>query len=192
MADMAGTGLRERNRRAAMAEVQKVAVRMMRQAGFANVTVEQIAESAGVSASTVYRYFGTKEALILWGDRPQQLVSIFAESGDTKGSTSTGAFIDAAIATYTDREPELLSQLRLVFANDDLAVAFEHELIGRRHDVAAIFAARRDANSAGVRDDAAAGAHLGLVVAMLDRWQSSDGAKSLAKMFAKAGDSLGG
>lgn len=174
-----------------MAEVQKVAVRMMRQAGFPNVTVEQIAESAGVSASTVYRYFGTKEALILWGDRPERLLTAFTESAGANGNDASAAFIEAAIATYTDREAELLSQLRLVFANDDLAVAFEHELIGTRHEVAAIFAARRESNSAGVRDDAAAGAHLGLVIAILDRWQAADGSKSLTKMLSKAGDSLG-
>ncbi|MDG2233265.1 MAG: helix-turn-helix domain containing protein, partial [Ilumatobacter sp.] len=63
------TGLRERNRQAAMGDVQRVAMRMMQASGFANVTVEEIAAMSGVSPSTVYRYFGTKEALVLWGDR---------------------------------------------------------------------------------------------------------------------------
>lgn len=35
--------------------------------GFDNVTVEQLAVSAGVSPMTVYRYFGTKAALVLDG-----------------------------------------------------------------------------------------------------------------------------
>lgn len=175
-----------------MADVQKVAVRMMRQSGFGNVTVEQIAAAAGVSPSTVYRYFGTKEALIVWGDRPDGLVESFASAKVGKRAATAEAFFDAATATYADDAADLLSQLRLVFASPELAVAFEHQLLTRRGEVAAIVAARRKAKSVGVRDVAAAGAYLGALVALLDRWQSGDGEKSLAKMLAKAPATIAG
>jgi hypothetical protein len=53
-----------------------------------------------------------------------------------------------------------------------------------------VFAQLRGAKSPGVRDDAAAGAFLGVLLAMLHRWQAGDGQKSLAKMLAKANDAL--
>jgi AcrR family transcriptional regulator len=58
-------GLRERKRRAAMRRIQEVALDLFDAHGFANVTIEQVAEAADVSPSSVYRYFGTKEQLIL-------------------------------------------------------------------------------------------------------------------------------
>jgi AcrR family transcriptional regulator len=186
------TDLRERNRRAAMGDVQRAAMRMMQTSGFANVTVEQIAAKAGVSASTVYRYFGTKEALVLWGDRAGQLVAMFAAAKVGKKSSVQQAFVEAATTVYDDADPvarlELVAQLELIFANEDLTVAFEHELIGRRGDVAAALAAHRSAPSVGARDAAQAGALLGTMIAVLERWQLTGGEKSLAKQLAKGFD----
>lgn len=184
------TGLRERNRQAAMREVQQVAVRLMRQASFDDVTVEQVAEAAGVSASTVYRYFGTKEALILWGDRPARLVETFASSEVGKRTTPGEAFAAAAIAVFATDGDDVLAQLRLVYDNDALAVAFEHQLFAVRPDVAATFADMRASKSPGARDDITAGAYLGALVAVLDRWQAGGGEKSLTKMLARINTSI--
>lgn len=173
-----------------MGDVQRVAMRMMQVSGFANVTVEEIAATSGVSPSTVYRYFGTKEALVLWGDRAGQMVAAFTEAKVGKRRSAEEAFIDAATTTYDDADPvarlELVAQLELIFANEDLTIAFEHELIGRRDEVAAALAAHRSAKSVGGRDAAQAGALLGALIAVLERWQASGGEKSLAKQLSKA------
>ena len=58
-------GLRERKKASAMRRLQQIAVEQFEEHGFANVTVEHIAEHAEVSPSSVYRYFGTKEGLVL-------------------------------------------------------------------------------------------------------------------------------
>lgn len=57
--------LRERKKAAAMNAIQRVAVDLFERDGFDAVTVEQVAAGAEVSPSTVYRYFGTKEGLVL-------------------------------------------------------------------------------------------------------------------------------
>jgi AcrR family transcriptional regulator len=59
------TGLRERKRRSTMRRIQEVALDLFDDRGFENVTIEQIADAAEVSPSTVYRYFGTKEQVVL-------------------------------------------------------------------------------------------------------------------------------
>lgn len=58
-------GLRQRNRLAAMRLIQEKALDLFDARGFEEATIEEIAAAAEVSPSTVYRYFGTKEGLIV-------------------------------------------------------------------------------------------------------------------------------
>ena len=60
--------LRERKKLRAMRRIQSVALDLFDELGFENVTIEQIAATAEVSPSSVYRYFGTKEGVVLWDE----------------------------------------------------------------------------------------------------------------------------
>lgn len=57
-------GLRERKKARTKLAIQEHAVRLFRDQGYAQTTIEQIAEAAEVSPSTVFRYFPTKEDLV--------------------------------------------------------------------------------------------------------------------------------
>ncbi len=61
----APASLRERTRAAMRAEVSEVAFRLFAEQGFDNTTVDQIATEAGLSRTTFFRYFGTKEEVVL-------------------------------------------------------------------------------------------------------------------------------
>ncbi len=61
-------GLRERKRYAAMRLVQEVALDLFEAHGYADVTVERIAAASDISPSSVYRYFGKKEHVVLWDE----------------------------------------------------------------------------------------------------------------------------
>jgi AcrR family transcriptional regulator len=66
-------GLRDRMRQKMRVEVGAVACRLFAEQGFAKTTVDQIAAQAGLSRTSVFRYFGTKEDIALvsmenWGD----------------------------------------------------------------------------------------------------------------------------
>lgn len=63
--DKAG-GLRERKKARTKLAIQKHAIRLFREQGFAATTVDQVAEAAEVSPSTVFRYFPTKEDLVVF------------------------------------------------------------------------------------------------------------------------------
>ena len=60
--------LRARNRINAMRAAQAAAFDLFEAYCFEEVTVEEVAEAADLSPSTLYRHFGTKEQLVLWDE----------------------------------------------------------------------------------------------------------------------------
>ncbi len=63
--DEGSPGLRERTRRVVQAEIGEVAMRLFLERGFDATTMEQIANEAGISRRSLFRYFGTKEDIVL-------------------------------------------------------------------------------------------------------------------------------
>ncbi|MGV9883463.1 TetR/AcrR family transcriptional regulator [Streptomyces sp. NPDC003006] len=58
-------GLRERKKLKTRVAIREATYRLIREQGYEATTVEQIAEAAEVSPSTVFRYFPTKEDIVL-------------------------------------------------------------------------------------------------------------------------------
>lgn len=58
-------GLRERKKLKTRLAIREATYRLIREQGYEATTVEQIAEAAEVSPSTVFRYFPTKEDIVL-------------------------------------------------------------------------------------------------------------------------------
>ncbi|AXK35632.1 TetR family transcriptional regulator [Streptomyces armeniacus] len=58
-------GLRERTRRAVTAEIADSAKRLFVEQGFDATTIDDIAEAVGMSQRSVFRYFATKEEIVL-------------------------------------------------------------------------------------------------------------------------------
>src|SRR5882757_6007647 len=61
-------GLRERKKIRTKETIQREAYRLFEENGYANTTVEQIAEAAEVSPSTFFRYFPSKEMVLMAND----------------------------------------------------------------------------------------------------------------------------
>lgn len=70
-------GLRERKKAKTRAAIQEHAVRLFREQGYEATTIEQIAEAAEVSPSTVFRYFPTKEDLVVSDEYDPMLIAAF-------------------------------------------------------------------------------------------------------------------
>ncbi|MFF3173165.1 TetR/AcrR family transcriptional regulator [Streptomyces sp. NPDC057900] len=58
-------GLRERKKLRTRVAIRKATYRLIAEQGYDATTIEQIAEAAEVSPSTVFRYFATKEDIVL-------------------------------------------------------------------------------------------------------------------------------
>lgn len=57
----------QRTRQAAYAEITGTAMRLFLDQGFEQTTIDQIATTAGISRRSFFRYFGTKEDVVLGG-----------------------------------------------------------------------------------------------------------------------------
>ena len=70
-------GLRERKKAKTRALIQEHALRLFREQGYDATSVEQIAEAAEVSPSTVFRYFPTKPDLVIYDDLDERMIEAF-------------------------------------------------------------------------------------------------------------------
>ena len=70
-------GLRERKKARTRATIQEHAVRLFREQGYDATTVEEVAEAAEVSPSTVFRYYPAKEDLVISDEYDPLLVEAF-------------------------------------------------------------------------------------------------------------------
>jgi AcrR family transcriptional regulator len=70
-------GRRERKKLEAMRHIQSTALDLFDADGYNQVTIERIAAEADVSPSSVYRYFGTKEQLVLYDEYDPMLFEAF-------------------------------------------------------------------------------------------------------------------
>src|SRR3546814_13785601 len=80
------SSIRDRARGAVRHEIAQVAIQLFVEHGFEGTTAEQIATAAGVSRSTFFRYFATKDEVILsqFEEHGQELAAAVAARPQTE------------------------------------------------------------------------------------------------------------
>jgi len=76
---LAGISLRERKKAKTRSAIQRHALRLFKEQGYAATTVDQIAEAAEVSPSTFFRYFPAKEDVVVYDDYDPALLAAFRD-----------------------------------------------------------------------------------------------------------------
>jgi AcrR family transcriptional regulator len=120
-----GLGLRERKKIQTKETIQREAYRLFEEQGYANTTVEQIAEAAEVSPSTFFRYFPSKELVLMADDLDRVTVDALAKQPADLSPLQAfrGAFdITMKIVSNDGWELERARQ-RLVFSIPELKAA---------------------------------------------------------------------
>jgi AcrR family transcriptional regulator len=103
-------GLRERKKAKTRAAIREQALRLIREQGYDATTVEQIAEAAEVSPSTFFRYFPTKEDVVLQDD--MDLLWVDALRAQPAELSPIGAMRAALHQAFANMSGEDLAVLR--------------------------------------------------------------------------------
>jgi AcrR family transcriptional regulator len=98
-------GLRERKKAKTRAAIREHALRLFREHGYGGTTVEQIADAAEVSPATFYRYFPTKEDVVLQDDLDVLAFGEFETQPAELGPlAAVRAAMAAALPKFTEEE----------------------------------------------------------------------------------------
>ncbi|MGN9906600.1 acyl-CoA-like ligand-binding transcription factor [Phytohabitans sp. LJ34] len=107
LGDRRNPGLRERKKAKTRAAIQRHALRLFQEKGYAATTVDQIAEAAEISPSTFFRYFPTKEDVVLLdGWDPMFVASVLAQPPEMGPVAAIRAAIREVVARMSAEEWE--------------------------------------------------------------------------------------
>src|SRR5690242_10659159 len=121
---MTAPGLRERKKIATRQALHEAALRLAAEHGVDGVTVEAIADDAGVSRRTFSNYFASKEQALLHGDQERMLRLVEAMRARPVGEQPWTALTNAAAEFYRelgDLDPAGVARSRLVRSHPALA-----------------------------------------------------------------------
>ena len=110
-------GLRERHRKRTAADLEEAALRLFCEKGFDSVTIDDIAVAADVSRRTFFRYFASKEDVIL-SDHPRRLGELQAaldlRPTDEPALTALRHAILSLAGSFEEQRDHMLRRFRLV------------------------------------------------------------------------------
>jgi len=165
-------GLRERKKARTRATIQHEALRLFRQQGYDATTVEQIAAAVEVSPSTFFRYFPTKEAVVLTDDYDPLIVEAFRAQPAALGPVEAfRATMRTVFAGLTEEElADMRDRMELALAVPDLRAALLDQFARTMTQVNELVAERvhRSPTDFGVRT--LAGAVVGVLLAAESHW----------------------
>ena len=168
-AEGARQGLRERKKARTRFAIQQEALRLFREQGYGATTVEQIAEAAEVSPSTFFRYFQTKDALVLTDDYDPIMVERFR--AQPPGLGAVASFRAALRETFTDMPQDQLDAAEernaLILSVPELRAAFADFLISSMRQVIELVAERSARSTDDPEVVAATGAVMGILLSSM-------------------------
>lgn len=189
-------GLRERHRRRTEATLEEVALRLFAERGFDVVTVDEIAACADVSRRTFFRYYSSKEDVLL-SDHPRRLAELRRAlggrpDGEAPLTALRHAFLSAA-GGYEEERERLLNRARIMAETPSLqARSLAHQRLWEMA-VADMVAERMGVDpSVDLRPGVVAGATMAALRVAVAAWLAKDGRPHLPTLVAEALDLLDG
>lgn len=170
------TSLRERKRITAMHRIQTVALELFEREGFDDVTVERIAELAEVSPSSIYRWFGSKERLVIWDEYdPTALAAIEERLATAPPLEALREVVRMTMGgAFADDAERIRRRLRIAFSNPGVEAASTLEAYEMATAIAAVIAAARGDDVHDLDVQVAAHAFVGALLGALRHWHDTD------------------
>lgn len=167
--DQARPSLRERKKAQTRAAIQTHALRLFREQGYDSTTIEQIIEAADVSETTFFRYFPTKEDVVLQDDYNPLIVGAYqAQPPDLPPVSAVRAAFAALFAHMSaEQQAEQRERIALILSVPRLRAAMLEQFAGAMQLMADAMAERSGRRSDDFAVRTVAGAVVGAMMAVL-------------------------
>lgn len=192
--DCEALGLRERKKRQTRRLLQSTAMGLFAERGFSHVTIDEIAAACDLSRTTVFRYFATKEDLVV-GTEPERLaelrVAFEQRPRDEPVFDSVRHAVVALAERYELDRGQLLAAHDLISANSSL-LARALEIHTAWVDLfAGLIASRTGTGAPDLRDRVLAVAVMAAMRVAIEEWLEPAKTGELARLIGEALDLLG-
>jgi AcrR family transcriptional regulator len=180
----------QRKRQLVSDELTEAALQLLALKGFDVVTIDEIAATAGVSRRTFFRYFASKEDVVvqfLTGMGSDIGAELAARPADERPSVALRHAVWVPIAACADHPDRALRVVQLILRTPALLARFLERQAQWRDDLAAVLGSRLGLDpGTDLYPQLAAGMALSAFDTVLQRWSDNDGAEDPAGLTDRA------
>jgi AcrR family transcriptional regulator len=189
---IAQAGLRERKKARTRAAIRQHALRLFREQGYQATTVEQIAAAAEVSPSTFFRYFPTKEDVVLRDDLDTRMLEAFSRQPPGLAPIpAIRAATKEALNSFTDDEmTQIRETTQLTLGVPEIRARAMDEFSRTMDVIAEAVAKRVDRDPADLAVRALAGAVVGVIMSVTMPWKDWSYQAHASDMFNRIDEAL--
>ena len=175
------SGLAQRKREFVRNELARETLRLLAEQGYEATTVEQVTDAVGVSRRTFFRYFQSKEDVIVQSvtEKEAEMAAVFAARPAGEDTSAALRSTLTPLATRVSDERTLLKLIQLIITTPALHARFLVRQAQWKTDLATVLAQRTGLDPADMRLLLIVSLALATFHAALTRWAESDGAEDL-------------
>ncbi|HEY1671287.1 MAG TPA: TetR family transcriptional regulator [Streptosporangiaceae bacterium] len=187
------SGLRERKKARTRATIRAEALRLFREQGYYATTVEQIAAAAEVSPSTFFRYFPTKEDVVLQDDMEPLLAEAIEHQPPELGVVAAVRASLRTVISHLDEEQwdRIRQQAELSMTTPEVRARAMDDFARTVGVMAEVVARRTGLSPDDLRVRTAAGAIFGAILSATAPWDQYDDGFVNSDFFQRIDDALG-
>ncbi|QUR66411.1 mycofactocin system transcriptional regulator [Mycobacterium spongiae] len=182
-----------RRRSTTQPHISDVAIKLFAARGFADVSVDDVAQAAGIARRTLFRYYASKNA-IPWGDFNTHLTQLKEMLDHVDPRTPLREALRAALLafnTFDDSETARHRQrMRVILQTAELQAYSMTMYAGWREVIAAFVARRLGATTTDLEPQTVAWTMLGVALSAYEHWLG-DESVSLPDALGRAFDVVG-
>ena len=187
--------LRSRTRENVRVQIAEVAFNVFAERGFDAVTATEVAEAAGISRASFFRYFESKEDAVFVAQEElgAKIAGRLRErpAGEDAWSALRQS-LDPIIAVYRESPTQSLARLRLTRSTTKLRAHQLERFDQWKQLIGAALAERLGVEEVDLRIEALVAAALAALGSASSRWAASDGADDLIELIDDAFGAIAG
>ncbi|HLH84811.1 MAG TPA: TetR family transcriptional regulator [Trebonia sp.] len=184
--------LRERKKAKTRAAIREHALRLFREQGYQATTVEQIAAAAEVSPSTFFRYFPTKEDVVLRDDLDTRLLEAFSRQPPDLAPLPAirAATRDALDSFGADEMAQIRETTELMLTVPEIRARAMDEFARTMEVIAEAIAKRAGRSPADLAIRTLSGAIVGVIMSVTMPWSDWTSEQATADLLPRIDEAL--